>query len=271
MNILNKILKNKYQEINKYKNYISIYKLEKSKFFKKKCYSLTNNLLNNNIIGIISEFKRNSPSMKINVKQNTINIVKILNEYELAGSNGISILTDEKYFGADYNDLIIARNNTKLPILKKDFILDEYQIISAKSMGADAVLLIANILSKKKLYSLAYQAYNLGLEVIMEIHDIYDIDKINDYINILGINNRNLKTFQIDINASINIYNHLPKNFLKISESGISNINDIILLHKIGFKGFLIGEMFMKNDNPGKTCKKFIKKINQIFDKKNDK
>lgn len=259
MNILDKIISHKYKEIYKEINNTPIKKLEKSKLFERKCYSLEKKLKENSS-GIISEFKRRSPSKGI--LNNNINIVSVSKDYESAGSSGISILTDKKFFYAEKNDLVLARQNTLIPILKKDFIIDIYQIFSAKSMGADVILLIAEILSKRMIKEFTKEAKNLGMEVIMELHSENEIDKINDNINIIGINNRNLKNFQVDIESSIKLFSKIPNDFIKISESGISTPQDILYLKNVGFKGFLIGEIFMKSNDPGYSCKHFIKNIN---------
>lgn len=257
MDILKNILKNKYLEVQKHKKLYPISELEKSKFFSKKCFSISENINKKKGFGIIAEFKRQSPSLGIINKK--FDIKKISIEYENAGVSGISVLTDEKYFSSNFNDLLIVRNNTSVPIIKKDFIIDEYQIFSAKSMGADAILLISEILSKKEIERFTYISQNIGMEVIMEIHNEDSIKKINDNINIIGINNRDLKTFKVNKEHSSIIYPKIPKNFLKISESGLYEANDIIHLKNIGFNGFLIGEMFIKNSNPGNICKKLIK------------
>lgn len=259
MNLLDKIIANKYKEIDQERKIIPIKQLEKRKLFERTCYSLKNQLQNSSS-GIISEFKRRSPTKGIFKKK--INIISVIQDYEYAGTSGISILTDKKFFAAKTNDLLLARNNISIPILKKDFIIDIYQIFSAKSMGADVILLISELLSKNQIKEFTRQAQNLGMEVIMELHSENEIHKINDNINIIGINNRNLHTFQVNIETSYNLYNKIPNEFIKISESGISTPEDILKLKDIGFKGFLIGEMFMNSYNPGESCKTFIQIIN---------
>lgn len=260
MNILDKIISYKHKEVFIDRDNTPIKKLEKSEFFERKCFSLKKIIKESNL-GIISEFKRKSPSK--GWFNSNINILSVVKDYESAGSSGISILTDKKFFYAEQNDLSIVRKNISIPILKKDFIIDLYQIFSAKSMGADVILLISEILSKKMINEFAKQAKNLGMEVIMELHSENEIDKINDNIDIIGINNRNLKTFEVNIESSIKLFSKIPDNFIKISESGISKPEDVIFLkNNIGFKGFLIGEIFMNSNNPGYSCKKFIKNIN---------
>lgn len=262
MNILDKIISNKYKEVYIDSNNTPIKKLEKSKLFERKCFSLKKKLKESSS-GIISEFKRRSPSKGILNKN--INIISVAKDYESAGASGISILTDKKFFYAEKNDLFLARQNTSIPILKKDFIIDIYQIFLAKSMGADVILLIAEILSKKMINEFAKQAKNIGMEVIMELHSENEIYKINDNIDIIGINNRDLKTFKVNIESSIQLFSKIPDEFIKISESGISTPKDIFYLKNVGFKGFLIGEIFMISNNPGYSCKNFIKNINNYL------
>jgi len=171
-------------------------------------------------------------------------------------------LTDKDYFGGSLNDLRNARKLTNIPILRKEFIIDEYQIIEAKANGADVILLIAACLEKDQIKSFSSLAKEIGLEVLIEIHDENELKKcLTNTIDIIGVNNRNLKTFEVDINTSIKLSNMIPKKFTKISESGISNYNEIIKLRKYGFKGFLIGELFMKNNNPGKEVLNLIQNI----------
>lgn len=262
MNILDKIIYYKYKEVYRDKNITPIKKLEKSNFFERKCFSLEKRIKESSS-GIISEYKRKSPSKGI--LNSTTNIVSVAQDYEYAGASGISVLTDKKFFYAEQNDLFLVRNNTSIPILKKDFIIDIYQIFSAKSMGADVILLISEILSKKMINEFAKEAKNLGMEVIMELHSENEIDKINDNINIIGINNRDLKTFKVNIESSTKLFSKIPDEFIKISESGISKPEDVFYLKNIGFKGFLIGEIFMRSNDPGYCCKKFIKNINNYF------
>lgn len=258
MNLLEKIINFKKKEVYnlKYTNPISF--LEKSIFFKRKCFSLKKRLENDDY-GIISEFKRKSP---INGFINTkINIKKVVLDYELSGVSGISILNEKKFFNSKDDDINKTRHLISKPILFKDFIISSYQIFLAKSLGADVILLIAKILSKKMIYKFSLLAKKLGLEIILEIHQENELYKIHENLDIIGVNNRNLENFSIDINNSLNISYKIPNNLLKISESGISNIEDIFFLKKNGFNGFLIGGVFMSNNNPGKSCINFMKKL----------
>ena len=259
MDILSKIISKKIDELNQLKKSISISELENSEFFERNNKSIVNGLIENDI-SIIAEHKRKSPSRsEINSQTPT---EKIINGYQEAGAVALSILTEKNFFNGSTNDILNARKITELPILRKDFIIDEFQVIESKSFGADVILLIAAILNKNKIKKLSSLAKSLGLEVLLEIHDIKEL---NDYylnnIDIIGVNNRNLKDFSIDINISKKISDKIPKGFKKISESGISDINVIRDLKNYGYSGFLIGEKFMMNHKKESICH-FIKNIN---------
>ena len=259
MKILDKIVEDKKIEINKLLSNSSISKLENSHLFSRKCISLKESIKNNNS-GIICEFKRRSPS-----NQN-INYISSLSDvvsgYEEAGAAGLSILTNKKYFDGDTQDIIDIRDISNLPILRKEFIISEYQVIEAKSIGSDAILLIASILSKEEIIGYSSLAKSIGLEVLLEIHSEDELYKISgDDIDIVGVNNRNLDTLEIDLNNSIELYGKIPSKFVKISESGISKVESILKLKEVGYNGFLIGEKFMKTNNPMESAYDFIKKI----------
>ncbi len=259
MKILDKIVEDKKIEINKLLSNSSISKLENSHLFSKKCISLKESIKNNNS-GIICEFKRRSPS-----NQN-INYISSLSDvvsgYEEAGAAGLSILTNKKYFDGDTQDIIDIRDISNLPILRKEFIISEYQVIEAKSIGSDAILLIASILSEEEILGYSSLAKSIGLEVLLEIHSEDELYKISgDDIDIVGVNNRNLDTLEIDLNNSIELYEKIPSKFVKVSESGISEVESILKLKEVGYNGFLIGEKFMKTNNPMESAYDFIKKI----------
>ena len=259
MKILDKIVEDKKIEINKLLSNSSISKLENSHLFSRKCISLKESIKNNNS-GIICEFKRRSPSNE------NINYISSLSDvvsgYEEAGAAGLSILTNKKYFDGDTQDIIDIRDISNLPILRKEFIISEYQVIEAKSIGSDAILLIASILSKEEIISYSSLAKSIGLEVLLEIHSEDELYKISgDDIDIVGVNNRNLDTLEIDLNNSIELYGKIPSKFVKISESGISEFESILKLKEVGYNGFLIGEKFMKTNNPMESAYNFIKKI----------
>ncbi len=259
MNILEKIILNKKIELKIKKEFFPVKYLEKFPFFENTTMSLFKSLKKSNS-GIIAEHKRRSPSKQI--INNSLSIIDIIKGYESSGVSGISVLTDQKYFGGSLEDLNITRASCRLPILRKDFIVDEYQIIESKAHGADAILLIAAILTREEIKNLSNLAKTLGLEVLLEVHDIYEINKsIMSTIDLIGVNNRNLKTFEINLETSKSLAKKIPKEFIKISESGISKSNSIIELKKYGYKGFLIGENFMKTNNPGNAASDFIKTI----------
>jgi len=259
MDILQKIVKHKLEEIKLKKTQVSVQSLENSPLFKMPKYSLTEAIKNKTKSGIIAEFKRRSPSKpKINLHAN---IKEITTGYISANAAALSVLTDEHFFGGSLNDLAIARKHNKCPILRKDFIIDEYQIIEAKSYGADAILLIAEILTNKQIKTLSAYAQSIGLEVLMEIHNENELEKITENINLLGVNNRNLKTFDVSIQTSLDIALKINTDITLISESGIKNIESIKKLKNAGFEGFLIGEAFMKHENPAQECELLAQQI----------
>ena len=212
--------------------------------------------LTENDYGIIAEFKRKSPSkgwIKEDGKAEEIPLA-----YEQAGAAALSILTDEKYFGGSLDFIRKARPHVGIPILRKDFIIDEYQLFQARHAGADAVLLIAADLSKQEVRSLTAIAHELALEVLLELHSEHELDYADIDVDALGVNNRNLGTFVTDVQNSFRMASQLPQDKVLVSESGISNPDTIRLLREAGYRGFLIGETFMKTDNPGRALKEFI-------------
>ncbi len=256
--ILDKIIAHKKGEVEKQKLQLSFNNLIRQKRVRKR-YSLKQNILKENAGGIIAEFKRKSPSKGwINQQAESAEIVS---SYEKAGVSGVSILTDSAFFGGSQNDLINAGKLVKLPILRKDFIIDEYQIAEANIMGADVILLIAACLSPQRVLELAKTARRYNLEVLLEIHNENELAHICDEVNLVGVNNRNLHTFKINLETSVQLSSQIPDEYVKISESGISSVDDVKYLRSHGYKGFLMGETFMKTDNPGKSCKEFIKQL----------
>ncbi|MBO5251165.1 MAG: indole-3-glycerol phosphate synthase TrpC [Bacteroidaceae bacterium] len=206
--------------------------------------------------GIIAEFKRRSPS-KGWIKENGDAHI-IPSNYEQAGASALSILTDETFFGGSLKDIRIARPLVKLPILRKDFIIDEYQLYQAKAVGANAVLLIAACLTIGECKALATKAHDLGLEVLLEVHQEKELEYIGLHTDMVGVNNRNLGTFHTDVDNSFRMAELLPKDMLKVSESGISQASTIKALREVGFRGFLIGETFMKTEEPDKALRELI-------------
>jgi indole-3-glycerol phosphate synthase len=261
MNILDNIVADKRNEVDLKKSLIPVYQLEQSVLFERKTTSLANKL-RNSTSGIIAEHKRRSPS-KSTINQN-LNVQDVAKGYEDAGVCGMSVLTDLKYFGGALDDLLLARASCNLPLLRKEFIIDEYQILEAKAYGADVILLIAAILTRAEIKKYSEFAKNLQLDVLLEVHNEEELHKsIMPSLDMLGVNNRNLKTFEVSLDISKTLSKLIPNEFVKVSESGISTIEAIKELQPFGFQGFLIGENFMKTDNPGQSAKEFINKLNK--------
>ena len=267
MTILDKITAHKAIEVAAAKAEISIQDLEKSVFFARKTNSLVANLLSENSTGIIAEHKRKSPSKGIinrAANSNQFSVEEITQGYAQAGAACLSVLTDFEFFGGTKEDLLKARAaNPITPILRKDFMIDEYQIYEAKAWGADVILLIAACLSPKQIKDFSKKAHDLGLEVLLEIHNQEELESSPlENIDVIGVNNRNLKNFaENNVNASLTLADMIPANIVKISESCISQPETINLLKSVGYRGFLIGEIFMKDNNPGTKLAEFIAKI----------
>jgi indole-3-glycerol phosphate synthase len=259
MNILDLIITDKKIEVNQRKRIFPSAYWESSPLFERKTKSLAKSLKASNS-GIIAEHKRRSPS-KQNINS-SLSVEKVARGYESAGVCGMSILTDGKYFGGSLDDLTIVRAVSDFPLLRKEFIIDEYQIIEAKAFGADAILLIAAILSPQEILSFSKTAKSLGLDVLLEVHNLNELEKsIMPSIDLIGVNNRNLKTFKVSLETSRSLAEEIPAEFVKVSESGISEVASIKKLKAIGYKGFLVGENFMKTDNPGLAAKDFINQL----------
>lgn len=258
MNILDEIIAKKRLEIAERKAIASFSDLEHAPFFKRECFSLAERLVTPGSSGIIAEFKRKSPSKGF-INEHA-DVVAVTEAYTRLGAAGLSVLTDEGFFGGSATDFLAARENA-IPMLRKDFIIDEYQIAEAKAMGADVILLIAACLQPAEVQRLAKYASSLGLEVLLELHDEEETDRICDETLMIGINNRNLKTFKVDVELSLKLSEKVPGGKIKIAESGISDPAIIQRFRDAGYKGFLIGETFMKELDPGKAFEKFIKNI----------
>lgn len=263
MNILNKIIARKIKEVEERKNLYPEKLLEQSIFFNTQPLSLKKYLLRNDKSGIIAEIKRKSPSKGIinfyvSVERTSIG-------YMQAGASALSVLTDYEFFGGKSEDLITARKFNFCPILRKDFIIDEYQVLESRSIGADVILLIAAALSPQKLLHLAKFARSLQMEVLMEVHNETELNEnLNEYISLVGVNNRNLQTFETDVSTSIKLAGSIPDEFVKISESGINDPATIVKLKESGFQGFLMGEYFMQFGRPEKACEEFIHMLNKL-------
>lgn len=247
MTILNQIAENKRNEISKLKSRYKLSDFESMVFFHQETRSFSA-ALEVHDFGIIAEFKRKSPSAgDISRFANPLDIVS---NYQNAGATAISCLTDKTYFDGSLHDLETIREFTQLPVLRKDFILDEIQLFEAKAHGADAVLLISELLDSEHAKQLTIIAQSLGMEVVMEAHDRDHLNKINDLVDIIGINNRDLHAQKTNIQTSIELFDYLPKNRLCISESGVRTKGDLEQIRDIGYRGALVGESLMKIDDP---------------------
>ncbi len=264
MNILDEIIASKYKEVASRRELYPTKLLEKSLYFETPCVSLEHYLLRPDLSGIIAEIKRKSPSRSdinpyVSVERTSIG-------YMQAGASALSILTDGPYFGGTNEDLLLARKYNFCPILRKDFMVDEYQIIEAKSIGADVILLIAAALEADHLKKLAAFARSLGLEVLLEVHNKEELDAtLCEHISVVGVNNRNLKDFKTEIGTSFELADYMPKGITKVSESGITNARVMVELKEAGFDGFLIGERFMYNSRPERAATEFIKEYKALL------
>ncbi|MBI3512298.1 MAG: indole-3-glycerol phosphate synthase TrpC [Bacteroidetes bacterium] len=258
-NILEEIIAHKRKETEEKKSLYPVKLLEKSLYFNTTPVSLEKYILRKDLSGIIAEFKRRSPSKGIIHAYADPGATTLA--YMQAGASALSVLTDERYFGGKNADLEAARRINYCPVLRKDFVVDEYQIIEAKSIGADAILLIAAVLTKEEIKKYSSLAFSLGLEVLLELHEENEMEKIGDGITLIGINNRDLKNFDVNTERSVIMATLLSDQFTLISESGISDPSIVLQLREKGFSGFLIGEAFMKNSDPGKACANFISRL----------
>jgi indole-3-glycerol phosphate synthase len=259
MTILDKIIENKKKELAILARATSVRALENSSLFQREVISLSEFILSKNRTGIIAEYKRQSPSKGI---INSVSKVgEVTSGYFSNGASGVSILTDTKFFGGSNADLLSVRETSNFPILRKDFIIDEYQVVESKSIGADAILLIAAVLGTKDILCLSELARSLGMEVLLEIHESSELDKVNPYITIIGVNNRSLKTFEVNTDISEELSENIPNGFIKISESGISSPVIIKKLKAAGYNGFLIGEKFMSTPDPVYAFSEFVKEL----------
>lgn len=259
MNILDKIVLHKREEISVRKALVTEAELMASKYFHRPCTSLKARLQQPTSTGIIAEFKRKSPS-KGYINQYA-DVEVITKAYSRLGAAGLSVLTDNEFFGGTTNDLVLAREHNTVPILRKDFMLDPYQIMASKAMGADVILLIAACLSKAEVQFLAAYAKEIKLEVILELHDESEMEHICESVDMVGINNRNLKTFAVDVNRSLKMAKQLPAECVKIAESGIQDVAMLQRFRDAGFQGFLMGELFMKEADPALAFEAFIKQL----------
>ena len=265
MHILDRIVAHKRQEIEYRKASSPIKELEQSEHFSRSTNSYTEAIRTPQASGVIAEFKRKSPSRSnINLDASLSNVV---GGYIKGGASAVSILTDHSFFGGKDAYLTQVREAfAQTPFLRKEFIIDEYQVIETKALGADMMLLICEILSKEEVRNLSKLARSLGLEVLLELHSDEQLDKVCDTVSMVGVNNRDLTTFEVDYERSKKLYDRLPEELTKVAESGLSETDTCAMLYDYGFRGFLIGEQFMKQEDPGRSCAAFI---NDFMNKRN--
>lgn len=259
MNILEKIVLKKREWVAQQKAKIPLERILEGANYRRITFSLLDKVRSSNDAAIIAEFKRKSPS-KGNIYAQA-DVVQVTTAYQKAGATAISILTDNEFFGGADQDLIDARPHLSIPILRKDFIIDTYQIHEAKALGADVILLIAACLSADEVKIFSELAKSIGLEVLLELHDEVEVGHICSTVDFVGINNRSLKTFDVDIQRSLTMAAAIPDSFCKVAESGIDNPDQIKLFKSNGFEAFLIGEYFMKTHQPGVALEKLIQQI----------
>lgn len=263
MNILDKIVAQKRMEVAERKSVYPIMMLEKSTGFHSPTTSLKRSLIDKSSTGIIAEFKRKSPSKGI--INSHASVAQTTTGYVQAGVSALSILTDTEFFGGSNEDLILARKSNSCPILRKEFIVDEYQIIEAKSIGADAILLIAAVVEPQTVKKYQQLAHSLGLEVLLEVHNEQELKaNLDSEVDLIGVNNRNLKTFEVNTDTSKLLASLIPESFIKISESGIDNPATIQELRDLGYQGFLIGQVFMEQGQPEVACRDFMETLRRV-------
>ncbi|MEO7924982.1 MAG: indole-3-glycerol phosphate synthase TrpC [Chitinophagaceae bacterium] len=262
-NILDTIIASKRKEIEPFKAKSPIERFERDGFFWQiGNRSLVQSLMLPGSTGIIAEFKRKSPS-KGWFKTKELEVEPVVTAYNKSAA-GISVLTDKDFFGGDLDDLIQTKIVTDIPVLRKDFIIDQWQIAESKAFGADVILLIAACLRPAEVKEFARYAASIGLETILEVHKEEELGHLCEEVSIVGVNNRNLETFEVDIATSLRLVDKLPAGKPVISESGISTVESIVTLKNAGFKGFLIGENFMREEEPGKAFQDFVAGLAQI-------
>jgi len=265
MTMLEEIIANKRKELSRNIEKTTVRDLESRALFKRETISMTEAILDPGKTGIIAEFKRKSPSKGVINTRATLE--EVTTGYFRSGAAALSVLTDEVFFGGTSDDLVRARELNPIPILRKDFIIDEYQVIEARAMGADAILLIAAVLGKKEIKNLARFSHALQLQVLLEIHTREELDALCEEVDMVGVNNRNLKTFLVDTEISVALAPEIPHEFVRISESGIASALTFKKLKSAGYDGFLIGENFMRAEDPVVAFSDFVKLIFFDYDK----
>ncbi len=258
-NILSDIVDYKKVEVKERSLRHSIDLIQQCMPFSTKPVSLREQLLRKGASGIIAEFKQHSPSLGLINDQ--VDVAQITSGYAVAGVSALSVLTETHFFGGSLNDFSIAREHNTCPMLQKDFFIDEYQIYEARALGADVILLIAAILTNEEVKRFATLAASLGMESILEVHKEEELERLCDEVSLIGVNNRDLKTFVTDLSRAEDLSLKIPKDFIKIAESGIKTADDVTRLRAAGYQGFLIGERFMSQSDPVKACADFIQQI----------
>lgn len=259
MGVLDEIVRSKRQTVASQKQVFPETLLRKAPFYGQSSSSLVTSI-KSSAHGIIAEFKRRSPSkgdIHIGAK-----VHDVVSGYTNASVSGISVLTDTPFFGGSLEDLVLARHTSRLPILRKDFIIDAYQIHESKAFGADVILLIARILNSNQIKEFSHLAHSLGLEVLLEIHQQKELNHLDlSNIDLIGINHRNLETFDVHMQHSQHIVETIPRHFTKIAESGIRSVEEIKTLKALGFDGVLIGEYLMRSKNPGEKANQLVQNL----------
>lgn len=260
MNILDRIIEKKHVEVERAKARVPLADLEKQPMCMRTCLALHEAITDTKKNGIIAEFKRASPSKGIINDHSAIG--EVVTGYQQAGASAVSVLTDPEFFQGGLEDLVAAREALQIPLLRKEFIVDTYQIMEAKAYGADIILLIAAVLNPAEIRTLADFAKSLGMNVLLEVHNRDELERsIVDSVDAIGVNNRNLQDFSVSIDHSLELVSLIPDRFIKVSESGISDPATIKILREAGFQGFLIGENFMKTKDPVQAIKAFMKEL----------
>jgi len=253
------ILKNKIAEVEERKLKVPVRFLEKKKAFSRTCFRMKEYIIHPLKTGIIAEFKRKSPSAGFINSHSSLE--EVTTGYFRSGASALSVLTDNRFFGGTEKDLVRTRELNPLPLLRKEFIIDEYQVLESKAFGADAILLIASVLDAGKIKNFTTLAHSLGMQVLLELHGKDELSSVNEEVDIVGVNNRDLRTFRTDIEMSVSMAGNIPERFLKVSESGISSPMLINKLKGCGYKGFLIGETFMKEEDPATAFSEFVNSL----------
>lgn len=257
--ILNDIVNYKRKEVRERRNRNALSLVRQCIPYSTKINSLRAQLSKENASGIIAEFKQKSPSLGI-INPN-VTVSAVTTGYAMAGASALSVLTDNHFFGGSLQNFSVARQHNNCPMLQKDFFISEYQIYEARALGADVILLIAAALTRDEVKEFASLAASLGMESILEVHTAEELSFLTPEVSIVGVNNRDLKTFITDLSRAEELSSLIPSGYMKIAESGIRTPEDVLRLRNAGYKGFLIGEQFMTQDDPARACEQFISQL----------